>query len=331
MLRSGAVARELSSTRWWYEPLCNREVAISIWTDFIRLTGRRSAEPAPSGVGAPQAAIGAGAHAPLSGMHERLHSASPALALDRRSAQKSAVERVVERVVERPVERVARPPDADAAQAPLAGASDENARWQARVLDLLTDGVLLVDVEGRVAYRNAAAAALLGGDGAPMLHEARALALTALARGAQPQATPADAVCEFATEAVQYRLSAVLAPAALLGPGPPPVEAGSLVLVVIARSSSALSSPAALRRRFQLTAREASVALLLAEGRSNGSIARRLGISASTARHYTETVLLKLAIPTRAAVAAVLLGIYEHTDEHPLPRGDPRAPSPSRP
>ena len=290
---------------------------ISIWTDLIRFTGRRGAPPARPDDDASHAVEEAQTHALQTGARERRSAASPARAADQTPVR------------ERAVERVARVPHADVWQAPLAGASDEIARWQARALDLLSDGVLLVDGEGRVAYRNAAAAALLHGDGAPLLREARALAQTALTRGAQPHTAMADAACDLTTDAVQYRLNAVLAPAALLELGSVTAEGAPLVLVTVARGSSAFPSPAALRRRFQLTAREASVALLLAEGRSNGSIARRLGISASTTRHYTETVLLKLAVPSRSAVAAVLLGIYEHTDEHPAP-GAHVAPTPAR-
>ena len=53
---------------------------------------------------------------------------------------------------------------------------------------------------------------------------------------------------------------------------------------------------------FSLTAREARVAGLLAERRSNREIADALGISAHTARHHTERVLSKLGVHSRAGV-----------------------------
>jgi DNA-binding CsgD family transcriptional regulator len=222
-----------------------------------------------------------------------------------------------------------RSPASHATRAPEPEAADQIGRWQTRVLELLSDGVLLLHADGSVTYRNAAAAALLTDDGDPLLREARALAaeaMKAVADGARRRSTGADAACDLSTAAILYRLSAVVMPAPLLHGDGAADDRRPTVLVTIARSSSALPSPSALRARFQLTAREASVALLLAEGRSNGSIARRLGISASTARHYTESVLLKLDVPTRAAVAAVLLGIYHRTDEHALPPGRPGAP-----
>ena len=64
----------------------------------------------------------------------------------------------------------------------------------------------------------------------------------------------------------------------------------------------------ALRERYGLTARQAEVALLLAQGCSNAEIASRLGMSYYTARNHTEQVLGKLGVPSRAAVGALLYG-----------------------
>lgn len=61
-----------------------------------------------------------------------------------------------------------------------------------------------------------------------------------------------------------------------------------------------------LEDRFGLTPREAEVAALLAEGRSNGEVARRLGISPHTARHHTQRVLGKLGAHSRAEAGAIL-------------------------
>jgi len=63
---------------------------------------------------------------------------------------------------------------------------------------------------------------------------------------------------------------------------------------------------AELARRFGLTAREADVAHMLRDRRTNAEIARRLGISEHTARHHTERVLAKLAVRSRRQVAARL-------------------------
>ena len=65
-------------------------------------------------------------------------------------------------------------------------------------------------------------------------------------------------------------------------------------------------SPLRLAREFHLTAREQEVALLLAEGLTNAQVAEVLGVSTHTARHHTESVLLKLGVHSRAAAGAVV-------------------------
>jgi DNA-binding CsgD family transcriptional regulator len=61
-----------------------------------------------------------------------------------------------------------------------------------------------------------------------------------------------------------------------------------------------------LQGKFGLTAREAEVALLLGQGKSNVSIAKALGISTHTARHHTQRVLGKLKVHSRAEAGAKL-------------------------
>jgi pimeloyl-ACP methyl ester carboxylesterase/DNA-binding CsgD family transcriptional regulator len=55
-----------------------------------------------------------------------------------------------------------------------------------------------------------------------------------------------------------------------------------------------------------LTAREREVLALVAEGRSNASIAQRLKLSEHTAKRHVANILLKLDLPTRAAAAALV-------------------------
>jgi DNA-binding CsgD family transcriptional regulator len=62
-----------------------------------------------------------------------------------------------------------------------------------------------------------------------------------------------------------------------------------------------------LRRRFNLTPRQARVAFALAEGCTNNEIADLLGVSPHTARHHTESVLSKMGIASRAEVGWTLL------------------------
>jgi DNA-binding CsgD family transcriptional regulator len=68
------------------------------------------------------------------------------------------------------------------------------------------------------------------------------------------------------------------------------------------------AAPAAvnLRIEYGMTPREIEVALLLAEGCSNRTIAHRLGISPHTARHHTQRVLVKLGVHSRAEAGAHL-------------------------
>lgn len=80
------------------------------------------------------------------------------------------------------------------------------------------------------------------------------------------------------------------------------------VLVQVRRSGARLPPPDALQERHGLTPRETEVALLLARGRSDKAIARRLDISWHTARSHVRGVLAKLGLSSRAQVAATLLG-----------------------
>ncbi len=84
--------------------------------------------------------------------------------------------------------------------------------------------------------------------------------------------------------------------------------AGSAVLLVtLERRPVPLPPLEELCRRHGLTRKEARVAVLLAEGKSNTEIADELFISAHTARHHTESVLLKLGVHSRREVSPALL------------------------
>jgi pimeloyl-ACP methyl ester carboxylesterase/DNA-binding CsgD family transcriptional regulator len=60
-----------------------------------------------------------------------------------------------------------------------------------------------------------------------------------------------------------------------------------------------------------LTAREREVLALVAEGRSNASVAQRLQLSEHTVKRHVANILLKLDLPTRAAAAAL---VGRHSD-----------------
>lgn len=101
------------------------------------------------------------------------------------------------------------------------------------------------------------------------------------------------------TELGVYRLWASPLRPVLFGEG--------AVLVQVHRTDPVLPPPEKVQARFALTPREAEVALLLAEGLDNHTIAERLSISPHTVRRHTERVLRGLGIPSRAAVAMRLL------------------------
>jgi DNA-binding NarL/FixJ family response regulator len=69
-----------------------------------------------------------------------------------------------------------------------------------------------------------------------------------------------------------------------------------------------LSRTAVLERQYKLTAREVQVAMLLAQGRSNQTISKTLGISSHTARHHTQRILVKLNVHSRAEAGAKIRG-----------------------
>lgn len=85
------------------------------------------------------------------------------------------------------------------------------------------------------------------------------------------------------------------------GPG-----AASTVVVVVERREPEPPPEDELRRTFGLTKKEAMVTRLLAQGRSNADIAKALMISPHTARHHTESVLIKLSTNTRDRVPAIV-------------------------
>ncbi len=74
------------------------------------------------------------------------------------------------------------------------------------------------------------------------------------------------------------------------------------------RAKPGQTRKAYLQNRYALTAREAEVATLLGQGRSNSAIASALNISSHTARHHTQRVLAKLEVHSRAEAGAKVRG-----------------------
>jgi DNA-binding CsgD family transcriptional regulator len=93
---------------------------------------------------------------------------------------------------------------------------------------------------------------------------------------------------------VEYVLTATCLPEPLIGFG--------AVAVVTLGTPHAVPGEAIMIERYHLTVREAQVAALLQQRRSNREIAERLSISLHTARHHVEAVMSKLGVTSRAAV-----------------------------
>jgi DNA-binding response OmpR family regulator len=68
-------------------------------------------------------------------------------------------------------------------------------------------------------------------------------------------------------------------------------------------------TPQEIMKACGLTLRQAEVALLIAEGRSNPEIAERLGISRFTARNHAEQILGRLKVESRWQVARALFDV----------------------
>ena len=75
-----------------------------------------------------------------------------------------------------------------------------------------------------------------------------------------------------------------------------------VVVVLVDRHTFTTPDPAELCRRFNLTPREAEVALLLADRLTPRQVAEQIGVSYNTARCYSERILTKLGIRNRGAI-----------------------------
>jgi LuxR family maltose regulon positive regulatory protein len=82
---------------------------------------------------------------------------------------------------------------------------------------------------------------------------------------------------------------------------------GPSILITLEPHAPDPFSPETLRERFGFSRQEARVARLLAEGHRNKQIARTLGLSARTVRHYLERIFQKLEVRSRAEVVSRIL------------------------
>src|SRR5690606_8285811 len=167
-------------------------------------------------------------------------------------------------------------------------------------LDAISEPLLVLDLQGRELHRNRAFTNLLKDepDADRLLAEAYRESRT---HGGDLlrliQASGADAAREVRTPTRQYRLRSTVVTPGILG------STGTIMVAFESAATPALPSAEALRAPFGLTRREAEVTLLMAEGLSNQDVADRLFVSAHTARRHTESVLSKLGLRSRKAIA----------------------------
>jgi DNA-binding CsgD family transcriptional regulator len=183
-------------------------------------------------------------------------------------------------------------------------------RWLGGVpsmLDRIGERVILYTLAGRELHRNVTMRRTLEQDpDRERILEAAgavALAVAAYARGhsrdtGRPTATPASTRRLVRTAGGRYRLRGCL-----MGPDASDAEA---VLVSVERATVEPPSPELLRVRYGLTGREVQVAGLLVQRLTNEEIAGTLGISSHTARHHTESILLKVGVKSRRALQDAL-------------------------
>jgi DNA-binding CsgD family transcriptional regulator len=171
------------------------------------------------------------------------------------------------------------------------------------------DGPLMVfDCEGQLLQQNPAMTTLLQREQKPARFEVEirsiARAVRALVRGERARGSgvteSAPLSSDLQTTTADYRISGSILGSDLLAPKP-------LIAVAVGRSARAQLTHDELQVRYGLTRRETETARLLAARRGNSEIAHVLGMSAHTARHHTERILLKLGVSSRREVERALL------------------------
>lgn len=171
-------------------------------------------------------------------------------------------------------------------------------------LDAVGEPIGVFDPEGNALFESQALGALLADEPQAAMvleamgREARRL-LPWRPRRSRKSAREAQRVHEVATERASYQFRS--------SPMRPVTFGVEAALVLVQREGPVLPSAVELKKQFGLTARQAEVALLIAEGLDNRAVAERLFISPHTARRHTERVLRKLGVGSRSAVAVSLL------------------------
>jgi DNA-binding CsgD family transcriptional regulator len=178
----------------------------------------------------------------------------------------------------------------------------------AMLLDKIGERLLLFSLGGRELYRSASMRRTLDEDPCrDRLQECLRQAARAVAGVTQPGRpapsgeirAPAGARQQVEGGSGHFGVRACLVGPGIVGPD-------TMVLVTMDPVGPLLPPPDLLHGRYALTPREIQVADLLVQRMTNSEIAATLGISAHTARHHTESVLLKTHVNSRRALRHLL-------------------------
>jgi len=169
-------------------------------------------------------------------------------------------------------------------------------------------GVVLARIDGRIVHENAAVRRMLASVPEHTLGRAITECIDRFRRvwsSRAPAANPAPprpTASDYLVSGHSYRLSASFL-------GTDVLSGGGAIVVVVERFGPPPFPAALLRERYNLTSREIEVARLLAEGETNLEVAAALGVSAATARHHTESVMLKLGVSARGKIAVIVAAL----------------------
>ena len=154
------------------------------------------------------------------------------------------------------------------------------------VADESRDGVVLFDADGKALHRNEIASALLSES---ELADEREL----------------ESICALAMRLGEKRALSLNGFSVTVVPLPADLAAQRIGLLTIWRRPHELTD-ALLRDKFGFSPREAEIALLLCERRTDAEIASVLGISWHTVRSHIERIFTVLGCHTRRDVANLL-------------------------
>lgn len=169
-------------------------------------------------------------------------------------------------------------------------AQSSKLRVASAALEVLDEGVAVVDRRGRLAYSNPAARALL-------------LRVTGISTSSRALPRKLVQLVEELAGRPQPTLSG---PGGELGVRVLPGRGDKETVVVLREPPASSDVLVARAEQVGLTPRESQILVLVADGRTNLQVAAQLGISPTTVRTHLENAFPKLGVTNRTAAAAML-------------------------